>query len=221
MQAARVHARAMEAGEARRNLQLEALARVVEREVPVLLAADSERDIRNAVEWAEGQDIRYVLTGASEGWKVADLLAEHDVPVILGPSQSMPSGPDAEYDEAYANAGRLHAAGVRIAFATFSSSDSRTLPYEAATAVPFGLPREVALEAVMKNGPEMLGLGERLGTIEEGKVANLIVTDGDPLEITTRVLDLFILGRQVSTDNKHLELYEEYRSRPKDRVISQ
>lgn len=221
LDAARVHARAMEAGNARRNLQLEALARVVEGEMPVLLHAESERDIRNAVEWAEAQEIRYVLTGAAEGWKAAELLAENDVPVILGPSQAMPSGPDSEYDEAYANAGRLHAAGVRIAFATFNSSDSRTLPYEAATAVPFGLPREAALEAVMKNGPEMLGLGDRLGTIEEGKVANLIVTDGDPLEITTQVLDLFILGRQVGLDNRHLELYEEYRNRPKDRVISQ
>lgn len=221
IQAARVHARAMEAGDADRNLPLEALAAVVRGEVPILLHAESERDIRNAVAWAEAQDVRYVLTGASEGWKAADLLAEHEVPVILGPSQAMPSGPDAEYDEAYANAGRLHAAGVKIAFATFNSSDSRTLPYEAATAVPFGLPHDVALDAVMKNGAEMLGLGDRLGTIEEGKVANLIVTDGDPLEITTQILDLFILGRQVSTDNKHLELYEEYRKRPRKRVVSQ
>jgi imidazolonepropionase-like amidohydrolase len=186
----------------------------------VLLNADSERDIRNAVEWAEEQGIRFVLTGAEEGWKVADFLAEHEVPVILGPSQRLPSGPDAEYDEAYANAGRLHAAGVKIAFATFNSSDSRTLPYEAASAVPFGLPRDVALDAITRNGPEMLGMGDRLGTIEEGKLANLIVTDGDPLEITTHVLDLFILGRQVDTDNKHRELYEKYRARPGRKPVS-
>jgi imidazolonepropionase-like amidohydrolase len=140
--------------------------------------------------------------------------------VILGPTQSMPNGPDAGYDEAYANPGKLHAAGVKIAFATFNSSDSRTLPYEAAMAVPYGLPEEAALEAVMKNGAEMLGLGDRLGTIEPGKLANLIVTDGDPLEIQTRVSDLFILGREVSTDNKHRSLYEKYRARPKERVIS-
>lgn len=220
MEAGRAYARAMAAGRAEPNLPLEAMARVVNGEQTVLLNADSERDIRNAVTWAEEQGIRYVLTGASEGWKVADFLAEHDVPVILGPSQAMPGGPDAAYDEAYANAGRLNAAGVKIAFATFNSSDSRTLPYEAAMAVPFGLPHDAALAAVMKNGAEMLGLGDRMGTIEEGKIANLIVTDGDPLEIQTQILDLFILGRQVSTDNKHKSLYEKYRARPRGRVVS-
>ena len=220
MEAGRMYTKAIQAGEADRNLQLEAMARVVDREQPVLLSADGERDIRNAVEWAERQKIRYVLTGGGEGWKIADWLAEHDVQMILGPSQAMPAGPDEEYDEAYANAGKLYAAGVKIAFATFNSSDSRTLPYEAAMTVPFGLPEEAALEAVMKNGAEMLGLGDRMGTIEPGKIANLIVTDGNPLEIQTQILDLFILGRQVSTDNKHKSLYDKYRARPKDRVIS-
>ena len=220
MEAGRMYAKAAAAGDAGRNLQLEAMVRVVNREIPVLLSADGERDIKNAVEWAERQNIRYVITGGGEGWKIADWLAEHDVPMILGPSQTMPAGPDEEYDEAYANAGKLHAAGVKIAFATFNSSDSRTLPYEAAMTVPFGLPQEAALEAVMKNGAEMLGLGDRMGTIEAGKIANLIVTDGNPLEIQTQILDLFILGRQVSTDNKHKSLYDKYRSRPKDRVIS-
>ena len=216
----RHHAQAAAAGAARPDPALEAMARVVEREIPVLVSADEERDIRNAVEWAERQNLRFVLTGGREAWKVADWLAEKNVPVILGPSQAMPSGQDEAYDEAYANAGKLHAAGVKIAFATFNSSDSRTLPYEAAMAVPFGLPEEAALQAVMKNGAEMLGLGDRMGTIEPGKIANLIVTDGNPLEIQTQVLDLFILGRQVSTDNKHKSLYEKYRARPKDRVIS-
>ena len=220
MDGGRQYAAAAAAGTAQRNLQLEAMAKVVGREMPVLLEANGERDIRNAVEWAEKQNIRFILTGGTQAWKVADMLAEKNVPVILGPTQSMPNGPDAEYDEAYSNPGKLYAAGVKIAFATFTSSDSRTLPYEAAMAVPYGLPEEAALEAVMKNGAEMLGLGDRLGTIEPGKLANLIVTDGDPLEIQTQVSDLFILGREVSTDNKHKSLYEKYRARPKERVIS-
>jgi len=220
MDGGRQYARAVAAGQATRNLQLEAMAKVVNREMPVLLEANGERDIKNAVEWAQRQNIRFVITGGREGGKIADWLAERNVQMILGPSQAMPAGSDPSYDEAYANAGKLHAAGVKIAFATFNSSDSRTLPYEAAMAVPFGLPKEAALEAVMKNGAEMLGLGDRMGTIEAGKIANLIVTDGDPLEIQTQILDLFILGRQVSTDNKHKSLYEKYRARPKDRVIS-
>jgi imidazolonepropionase-like amidohydrolase len=220
MDAGRHYAQAAAATAVDRDLSLEAMARVVNGEIPVMLAANGERDIKNAVEWAEGQGIRFIITGARQGWKIADWLAERDVNVILGPTQSMPGGPDEQYDEAYANAGRLHAAGVKIAFGTFGSSDSRTLPYEAAMAIPYGLDSEAALEAVMKNGAEMMGYGDRMGTIEPGKLANLIVTDGNPLEIQTQILDLFILGRQVSTDNKHKSLYEKYRSRPRDRVIS-
>jgi imidazolonepropionase-like amidohydrolase len=221
LEAGREYARAVAAGvEIRRDLKLEAMAKVVNREIPVLLAANGERDIRNAVEWAQGQNLRFVISGGREAWKIADWLAENDVPVILSPTQAMPSGPDASYAEAYANPGLLHRAGVKIAFATFNSSDSRTLPYEAAMAVPFGLPVDAALEAVMKNGAEMLGLGDDIGTIEAGKMGNVIVTDGNPLEIQTHVTELFILGRQVSTDNKHKSLYEKYRARPRRRVVS-
>ena len=109
---------------------------------------------------------------------------------------------------------------MKIAFATFNSSSSRTLPYEAAQAVPYGLPHEAALAAVTRNAADMLGFGDRIGTIEEGKIANLMITDGDPLEIRTQVTDLFILGRGVSLDNRHRSLYEKYRARPRMRVIS-
>ena len=221
MDAGRRYARSVESGQGvRRDLKLEAMAKVVNREMPVLLSADGERNIRNAVEWAERQEIRYVITGGREGWKIADWLAERDVNMILSPTQAMPGGPDASYDEAYANPGKLHAAGIKIAFATFNAADSRTLPYEAAMAVPFGLPRDVALEAVTKNAAEMLGLDDRIGTLEQGKLANVIVTDGPPLEIRTNVTDLFILGRQVSTENRHQSLYEKYRARPRGRVVS-
>ncbi len=198
-----------------RDLALEALARVVAGEQRVLLMANGERTIRNAVAWAERQQLDFVLGGGKEAWKVADLLAEKHVPVILSPTQSMPSSADAPYDEAYANPGKLYAAGVKIAFATFGSANSRTLPYEAAMAVPFGLPHDAALAAVTRNAAEMLGFGSQLGTISPGKTANLIVTDGDPLEIRTHVLELFVRGRPVSTDNKQRRLYEKYRARPR------
>ena len=161
-----------------------------------------------------------MITGGREAWRIADWLAERDVAVILSPTQSLPSGADEAYDEPYANPGKLHAAGVKIAFATFNSSASRTLPYEAAQAVPYGLPHEAALAAVTKNAAEMLGLGDMIGTIEEGKLANIMITDGDPLEIQTQVTDLFILGRGVSLDNKHQSLYEKYRARPGRRIVS-
>lgn len=221
LEAGRRYAHATEAGaDVARDLKNEAMAKVASGEMPVLLGADGERNIRNAVEWAQRQELRFVITGGREAWRIADWLAERDVAVILSPTQSMPSGADEAYDEAYANPGKLHAAGVKIAFATFNSSASRTLPYEAAQAVPYGLPHEAALAAVTKNAAEMLGLGDMIGTIEEGKMANIMITDGDPLEIQTQVTDLFILGRGVSLDNKHQSLYEKYRARPGRRIVS-
>lgn len=221
MDAGRRYDQAVKAGvDMPRDLENEAMAKVTNGEMPVLLGADGERNIRNAVEWAERQGIRFVITGGREAWKIAEWLAERDVQIILSPTQTLPSGPDEAYDEAYANPGKLHAAGVKIAFATFNSSASRTLPYEAAQAVPYGLPRDAALEAVTKNAAEMLGLGDRIGTIEEGKLANIMITDGDPLEIQTQVTDLFVLGRGASLDNKHKSLYEKYRSRPGKPIVS-
>lgn len=198
-----------------RDLRLQALARAAKGELPVLVRVDQARDIRDVVAFAEQEGLKLIIGGAAEGYKVADLLAEKGIPVILGPTQALPRSPDAPYDEAYANPGKLHAAGVKIAFATFNSADSRTLPYEAAMATGYGLPRDVALRAVTLNPAEILGLGDRLGSIDVGKIANLIVTDGDPLEIRTQIKHLIIGGKEVSTDNKHQQLYEKYRARPK------
>ncbi len=105
--------------------------------------------------------------------------------------------------------------GVKIGFATFGTSASRNLPYEAGSAVSYGLPQEEALRSITINSAEILGVGDRLGTIETGKIANLIVTDGDPLEIQTQFLYLIVNGQISALDNRHLRLYETYRGRPR------
>ncbi len=216
LEEARRYDAAVQAGQSvPRDLKLEALAKVTRQELPFLVGADDERDIRNAVEFTERQNLRMILLGGREAWKVRELLAEKRIPVITGPTQTLPTGQDEGYDEMYAAPGLLYQAGVKFAFGTFNSSDSRTLPYEAGSAVSFGLPREEALKAITVNGAEILGLADRLGTIEAGKIANLIVTDGDPLEIRTQVKHVIIAGRDVGTDNRHLELYLKYRARPR------
>jgi len=198
-----------------RDLKLEALAKVLDGELPFLVSANSERDINAALDFARRNSVRVVLLSGSQAWKVADRLAAEKVPVILGPTQSLPEGEDWGYDQMYALPGQLHAAGVKIGFATFGASASRNLPYEAGSAVSFGLPREEALKAVTINPAEILGVGDRLGTIETGKIANLIVTDGDPLEIKTQILQLVINGMIADKMNKHLQLYERYQARPR------
>lgn len=218
LEAARHYAQAVERGSRERferDLKLEALIPVIRGDLPLLVMANSARDIRNAVEFITRNRLKMILCGGGEAWKVKELLKEHDIPVILRPTQTLPEEEDDPYDRPFTQPGELRAAGIRIAFATFDSSDSRTLPYEAATAVPYGLPWEEALKAVTLYPAQILGVDDQLGTLEAGKMANLIVTDGDPLEIRTQVRYLFIHGRLVSTENRHQRLYQHYQSRPR------
>jgi imidazolonepropionase-like amidohydrolase len=197
-----------------RDLRLEALGPVLDGALPVLVTANTTREILDAVAFAETQHVRIVILGGSQAWKVADTLAAKDVSVILGRTAALPSGENEAYDEKYAQPGRLHAAGVRFAISTFDASDSRTVGYEAGFAVPYGLPEEEALKAVTRYPAEILGVGDRLGTIEAGKLANLVITDGSPLEIRTGVAHVIIAGRDASLANRHQTLYETYRARP-------
>lgn len=217
LEAARHYAQALDAGGIAPEAvdrKLAALAPLVKGERPMIALADDERTMRNVIAFAEQEGLKLIIAGGEEAVAVKDLLAEKKIPVILGPTQTNVPDPDESYDRIFRQPGELLAAGVVFCFGTGSASSSRTLPYEAASATPFGLPKEAALEAVTKNPAEILGLGDRLGTIEEGKIANLILTDGDPLEITTTIEKVFINGADVSTDNRHERLFRKYGSRP-------
>ncbi|NIN73522.1 MAG: amidohydrolase family protein [Gemmatimonadetes bacterium] len=216
-QAAQHYKQAVENGDPTnfdRDLQLEQLARTIGGELPVIVSTNDKRGIESAVEFAERYDLRLILARARDARKVKDVLAEKGIPVILGPTQSLPANEDDPYHYPFSLAGELYEAGVKICFGTFNSSASRTLPYEAANAVPFGLPYEEALRAVTINTAEIFRLADRLGTIETGKLGNLMITDGDPLEYQTQVEYVFINGIPVDTDNRHRRLWEYYKARP-------
>ena len=198
-----------------RDLKLEALAPVVRGELPVLVFADHARDIRNAVEFCDKQKLKMILAGGEEAFKVKDLLRSKDVPVILRPVLSLPEEEDDPYDRELSQPAELAAAGVKIAIASFDNSFARRLGQNAANAVAYGLPYDQALRAVTINPAQVFGLGSQIGTLELGKIANVIVTNGDPLELTTDVKYLFIKGQLTSTENKHHRLYEKYLNRPK------
>ena len=217
LERARHYAQAAEKGSKdnfTRDEKLEALVPVVKGEVPVLVMANNDRDIKNAVEFCEKQKLRMILGRGREAWKVKDLLKQKNIPVILGRTHALPAGEDEPYDKPYSAPGELAAAGVKIAFATFDIEFVRRLPNEAGQAVGYGLSHEDALKAVTINPAQMFGVDKELGTIEQGKIANIIVTTGDPLELQTDVRYLFIKGQLTSTDNKHRQLWEKYRSRP-------
>jgi imidazolonepropionase-like amidohydrolase len=216
LERARHYAQATQAASPRkpdRDLKLEALLPILRGEEPLLILAVRRREIRDAVEFCARQRLRMILVGGFEAWKVRDLLAARKVPVILSSPYLSPEDEDAGYDDSYANPGKLQAAGVKIAFGSFDATFSRRVPYYAAATVPYGLPHDEALRALTLYPAQILGLEDQLGTIEPGKLANLIVTTGDPLAIPTQVRFLFIKGRLTSLDNKQSELYERYRMR--------
>jgi imidazolonepropionase-like amidohydrolase len=218
LEAARHYAQAMGHGgpaDYRRDLKLEALAPVVRGQLPVLVFADRERDIRNAVEFCEKQKLKMILAGGEQAYKVKDLLRSKGVPVILRPMLTLPSEEDDPYDVLLAQPAQLAQAGVKFALGSFDNSFARRLGQQAANAVSYGLPYDEALKAVTVYPAEIFGVADQLGTLETGKVANVIVTNGDPLEVTTDVKYIFIRGERTSLDNKHLRLYEKYMNRPK------
>ena len=198
-----------------RDLKLEALVPVVRGELPVLVFADRAREIRNAVEFCEKQKLKMILAGGSESYKVKELLRSKGIPVILRPALTLPEDEDDPYDRLLSQPAELAAAGVRFAFASFDNSFARRLGQNAANAVAHGLGYEEALKAVTVYPARILGLDDQLGTIEQGKLANVVVTNGDPLELTTDVKYLFIRGQLTSLENRHLRLYEKYSQRPK------
>ena len=217
MDRARHYAQAKEKGSPalyERDLKLEALVPVVQRKLPVLVVADEARDIRNAVDFCTKQNLRMILGGGAEAWKMKELLKDKKIPVVLAPTNRLPEQIDTPYDKPYTEPSELFTAGIPIAFSSFGTSFSRRLPQYAGTAVAYGLPHDEALKAVMLNAAQIFGLADQLGTLEPGKIANVIVTNGDPLELQTQVRYLFIKGQLTSTDNKHRELYEQYRKRP-------
>lgn len=198
------------------NLAYAALGPALRGEVPVLFDVQTEGQIRGALALADSFKLKPVLRGAQAAWMLADTLAARKVPIIVGPMVTTPEG-DAPYDAVYAMPGVLAKAGVTIAFQTSDGGegDSRNLPYNAALATAYGLDPEEALRAITINPARIWGVGDRLGSIEAGKTANLFLTTGDPLDVRSIVKHVFIRGQLMPWDDRHTQLYEKFRARPK------
>ena len=155
-----------------------------------------------------------IILGASEGWKIASFLKQKDVPVILDSVLNLPLREDDGYDSLYENASKLQAAGVRFAISTGDSgAHVRDLPFNAGMAAAYGLPKAEALKSVTLYPAQILGVADRLGSIEPGKLANLVITDGDMLEARTSVRHLFIAGRQLPLVSRHTMLNDQFKDR--------
>jgi imidazolonepropionase-like amidohydrolase len=193
---------------------LEALVPVVERRLPLITTANREQDIRDAIAFADRARVNIVIAGDAEANHVAALLKEKNVAVILGDRLTMPSREDDFHASSYQLAGELAKAGVKVAFSSGDSTNTRLLPYNAAISVAWGMDRDLAIKALTIHAAEILGVADRLGSLQPGKDANLFIARGDPLEIRTTITHVIIGGVDVGLANKHLALYEKYIKRP-------
>lgn len=198
----------------RRDLKLEAMLPVIEGKRPIFVRAERERDIKAAIEFADKEKVRMILADPREIGTTGPLLKQRNIPVVLGDVLELPLHNDDPYDSAYTLPEEFHKAGIKICFGTFDVEFARNVPFQAAAAVAFGLPYEEALKALTINSAEIFGVSDRIGSIEEGKLADLIITDGDPLEARTNIKEMFIEGREVSLESRHTREYEKWMKRP-------
>ncbi len=193
--------------------EMEALLPVVRGEMKLLINVNAANDIRSALEWIEEKGADAILCGVSEGWRVAEEIAEANIPVVTGPVLSNPTRSYDRYDRPYANAGAMQKAGVKVAIRTNEIENVRNLPFHAGFAAAYGMGKEEALRSITIVPAEIFGVSNKYGSIEKGKVANLLVADGDPFETSTNIKNVFIDGWKIPMVSRHTQLYDEYLNR--------
>jgi imidazolonepropionase-like amidohydrolase len=185
----------------------------------IVVHADELRQIKSALHWAETNKYKIIIAGGRDAWKVADLLAKQNVPVIYSAIYSLPSSEAESYDIHFKAPELLRQAGVKVALSlqgdVAAAALTKNLPYVASQAVAYGLPAEEALKAMTLYPAQILGVDDRLGAIEPGKDATLFACTGDIMELRANVTHLWVAGHEVSLENRHTRLYEKYRNRPK------
>ncbi len=193
------------------DVRWEAMRPVFERELPVFIQANEISQIQAAISWAEKENIKMVLTGARDAGYIAEQLAEKNIPVMVGGVIGGPARQWEYYGEAYSLPAKLYRAGVNFFIAgDMGAASAYRLPHHAAAAVAFGLPEEEGIKAITLYAAQMLGLDEYMGSLEPGKDASIIITNGNPLEFSTQVEKMYLQGREIDLNSKHQQLYEKY-----------
>ena len=195
------------------NPQMLALLPIVSGKEPIFIEVNSKKDIESAIEWITEKKYKAVFTGVAEGWRVADKLAKYGIPVITGPILSVPGRDNDSYDSSYTNPSIMMKAGVKVAIRTDNAENVRNLPFNAGFAAAYGMGTEEALRAVTINTAEIFGVGDKIGSLDKGKIANLFICDGDAFETKTKIEHLFIKGWKIPLESRHTLLYDEFLER--------
>jgi imidazolonepropionase-like amidohydrolase len=196
-------------GQQKRDLKLEALLPYLHGQKPVVIGAEDGYDIENAMRLAREFNLKVVLNHVTHAQDILDEIASWKVPVIVGPIYDFPR-PDERYDAVYSLPAELYKRGVKIAFASYHVEHNRNLPYAAGYSVAFGLPYEEALKAITINPAEIWGVADKLGSLDVGKTANVVIANGDPLDVKTDVKQVFIAGRKIPMENRQTRLRDQY-----------
>lgn len=194
----------------KRDLKAEALLPYLEGKKTIVLAAESASDLETAVSLANEFKLKFVLNHIAHSQPVLDYVASLKVPVIVGPIYEAPKE-DERYDTVYSLPAQLYKRGVKIVFASYSAHNVRNLPDQAGFATAFGLPYDEALKAITINAAEVWGVADQLGSLDAGKTANVVVANGDPLDVTTDVKQVFIAGRAIPMTDRQVRLRDQYK----------
>ena len=193
----------------KRDLKLEALLPYLDGKKTIVLAAESPSDLQTAVSLANEFKLKFVLNHISYSQPVLDYVASLKVPVIVGPIYEAPKE-DERYDTIYSLPAQLYKRGVKIAFASYSAHNVRNLPDAAGFATAFGLPYDEAMKAITINAAEIWGVADKLGSLDVGKTANIVVANGDPLDVKTDVKQVYIDGQAIPMTDRQVVLRDMY-----------
>ncbi len=196
------------------DLKLEAMVPYIRGEKPVIFTAERERDIRGVVKFVEETKVKGIIYGGQDAWKVADGLKKNNISVIYTNIYNLPVQTDDDYDYLFNAPAKMAAAGIKFCISTGDGgAEVRDLPYHAGLASAYGLSKDDALKSVTLYPAQILGVADKIGSLEAGKIANVVVTDGDILQPRTNIKYLFINGRMMPLTSRHTELFEQFKDR--------
>jgi len=203
----------------RTDTRYAAMIPALDGKIPVVVAADGAAQINDAITWGKAEGIKLVIRGGRDALFVADRLKAEKVPVILTQTMQAPDRQYEGYDNAYATPGKLFEAGVKFAIAGGSGAlYSYRLPWEAGVAVAFGLPEDEALKSVTINAAEMMGVADKVGSLEVGKEGTLLITTGTPLDMTSNIIQSYIQGREINMMDIHKFFFQKYMEKVKQQA---
>ena len=202
------------------DVRWDAMRRALKGEIPVAFHCDALNQIRAVLKFCDQEKLtNVILLGGYDSWRIADELKRRNIAVIVGGVLATPNRGYESYDEAYTVAAKLSKAGVRYCIAdeggAFAAANARNVPYHAAMAEAFGLDHDEALKSVTLYPAQILGAGDKIGSIEVGKLADLQVTDGDPLLVATHCEQVVLNGKVVPMESRQTRLFKKYDERPR------